>query len=149
MCLMNEVSRLHLNMSLDRFLQAQETHGSYERALAELKAGEKSSHWMWWIFPQEPREGTSETSKLYALMEDEARDYLRHPVLGMRYRECVGVVHGQLCQNGVAPLTLMGGEVDVKKLRSSLKLFLGVIETPEETFRVQADQIIHELGKVC
>ncbi len=43
----------------------------------------------------------------------------------------------------------MGGEVDVKKLRSSLKLFLGVIETPEETFRVQADQIIHELGKVC
>jgi uncharacterized protein (DUF1810 family) len=136
-------------MSLERFLQAQEQGGSYERALAELKAGEKSSHWMWWIFPQEPREGTSETSRLYALMEDEARDYLRHPVLGMRYRECVGVVHGQLCQNGVAPLTLMGGEVDVKKLRSSLKLFLGVIETPEETFRVQADQIIHELGKVC
>jgi uncharacterized protein (DUF1810 family) len=136
-------------MSLDRFLQAQETHGSYERALAELKAGQKSSHWMWWIFPQGPREGTSETSKLYALMEDEAREYLRHPVLGMRYRECVGVVHGQLCQNGVAPLTLMGAEVDVKKLRSSLKLFLGVIETPEETFRVQADQIIHELGKVC
>jgi uncharacterized protein (DUF1810 family) len=134
-------------MSLERFLQAQEQGGSYERALAELKAGEKSSHWMWWIFPQEPREGTSETSRLYALMEDEARDYLRHPLLGMRYRECVGVVHGQLCRNGVAPLTLMGGEVDAKKLGSSLELFLKIAPAGESVFRSQAEAILEVLGE--
>jgi len=135
-------------MSLDRFLQAQETHGSYERALAELRAGQKASHWMWWIFPQKKGLGSSPNSYFFGINDaEEALAYFEHPVLGVRYRECVGVVHGQLCQNGVAPLQLMGGEVDVRKLRSSLKLFLGVIETPEETFRVQADQIIHELGK--
>ena len=137
-------------MNLERFVQAQEIDRSYERALAELRAGEKASHWMWWIFPQKKGLGSSPNSHFFGITDaEEALAYFEHPVLGARYRECVGVVHGQLCQNGVAPLQLMGGEVDVRKLRSSLKLFLGVIETPEETFRVQADQIIHELGKAC
>ena len=137
-------------MSLDRFVQAQEKGGSYERALAELKAGEKTGHWIWWIFPQLKGLGTSHNSIFYGLDDEaEAQAYIQHPVLGARYRECVAVVHGHLCQGEVAPLALMGSEVDVLKLRSSLKLFLGVIETPEETFRVQADQIIHELGRAC
>jgi uncharacterized protein (DUF1810 family) len=134
-------------MSLDRFLQAQEEGGSYERALTELKAGRKKGCWIWWVFPQEPREGTSETSKLYALVEDEAREYLRHPLLGMRYRECVGVVHGQLCQGGVAPVKLMGENfVDVMKLGSSLELFLRVAPKGEAVFRLQAEEILTVLG---
>lgn len=134
-------------MSLDRFIQAQEEGSTYERALAELKAGRKKGCWIWWVFPQGPREGTSETSRLYALLEDEARDYLRHPVLGMRYRECVSVVHGQLCQNGIAPLKLMGREVDVKKLRSSLQLFLKVAPAVESVFRSQAEAVLKVLGE--
>ena len=106
--------------------------------------------WIWWIFPQLTGLGTSQNSNFYGRADEaEARAFIQHPVLGARYRECVAVVHGHLCQGGVAPLALMGSEVDVLKLRSSLKLFLGVIETPEETFRVQADQIIHELGRAC
>ena len=135
-------------MSLDRFIQAQEK--TYAGALAELKAGKKKGCWIWWIFPQLRGLGTSYESTYYGITDaEEALAYFEHPVLGLRYRECVAVVHGQLCQNGVAPLKLLGGEVDVRKLRSSLKLFLGVIETPEETFREQADQIIHVLGRGC
>jgi uncharacterized protein (DUF1810 family) len=134
-------------MSLDRFLQAQERHGSYECALAELKAGEKTGHWIWWVFPQSRGLGTSERSTFYGLIDgSEAHAYFLHPVLGPRYRECVAVVHGHLCQGGVAPLALMGSEVDVRKLRSSLKLFLGITEPTEETFRVQADAILQVLG---
>lgn len=134
-------------VSLERFLQAQEKGGSYERALAELKAGEKTGHWIWWVFPQSRGLGTSERSMFYGLAdEEEPAAYLAHPVLGPRYRECVAVVHGHLCQGGVAPLALMGSEVDVRKLRSSLKLFLGITEPTEETFRAQADAILQVLG---
>ena len=150
MYLMNECSRLHLTMSLDRFLQAQETHGSFERALAELKVGEKSSHWMWWIFPQIKGLGSSHNSIFYGLTDRyEAHTYIVHPILGPRYRECVAMIHGHLCKGGVHPVALMGSEVDVLKLRSSLKLFLGVVEPIEETFRVQADEILQVLGPVC
>jgi uncharacterized protein (DUF1810 family) len=134
-------------MSLDRFLQAQETHGSYERALAELKAGEKSSHWMWWIFPQLRGLGKSHNSTYYGLAdEDEAREFLAHPVLGVRYRECVAVVHDHLCAGRGAALTLMGSEVDVLKLRSSLELFLKVAAPSEEALREQATGILPKLG---
>lgn len=132
-------------MSLDRFVQAQEAF--YEGALAELKAGEKTGHWIWWIFPQLKGLGTSHNSTFYGIADEaEALAYLQHPILGPRYRECVGIVHGHLCQGGVAPLALMGSEVDVRKLRSSLKLFLGITEPTEETFRVQADAILQVLG---
>ena len=132
-------------MSLERFVQAQEA--SYEGALAELKAGEKTGHWIWWIFPQLKGLGTSHNSTFYGIADEaEALAYLQHPILGPRYRECVGIVHGHLCQGGVAPLALMGSEVDVRKLRSSLKLFLGITEPTEETFRVQADAILQVLG---
>jgi uncharacterized protein (DUF1810 family) len=109
-------------MSLDRFIEAQEK--TYAGALAELKAGRKTGHWIWWIFPQLRGLGTTHNSIYYGITDEaEARAYIEHPILGARYRECVSVVHGHLCQAGVAPLTLMGGEIDVLKLRSSLELF--------------------------
>lgn len=112
-------------MSLDRFLQAQEKDGSYAHALAELKAGQKTSHWIWWVFPQLKGLGTSENSVFYGLDDDaEAKAYLQHPVLGQRYCDCVHEVYMQLYRHGKMPLVLMGSDVDVMKLRSSLELFL-------------------------
>ena len=112
-------------MSLDRFLQAQEKDGSYARALAELKAGQKTGHWIWWVFPQLKGLGTSENSVFYGLDDDaEAKAYLQHPVLGQRYCDCVHEVYMQLYRHGKMPLVLMGSDVDVMKLRSSLELFL-------------------------
>ena len=131
-------------MSLDRFLQVQEK--TYAGALAELKAGRKTSHWIWWVFPQLRGLGTSHNSTYYGLAEeDEARAYLEHPVLGARYRECVGIVHRHLCEGGVASLTLMGSEIDILKLRSSLELFLKVTAVPEESLREQAQAILRRL----
>ena len=98
-------------MSLERFVQAQEKGGSYERALAELKAGRKL--------------GTSHNSTYYGLADGaEALAYLRHPVLGQRYHDCVHEVYMQLYAKKKTPLELMGSEIDVIKLTSSLELFL-------------------------
>ena len=84
-------------MSLERFVQAQEK--TYAGALAELKAGRKTGHWIWWIFPQLRGLGTSHNSTYYGLADEaEALAYLQHTILGARYRECVVLVHGHLCQ---------------------------------------------------
>jgi len=132
-------------MSLERFIQAQED--TYAGALAELKAGEKTGCWIWWIFPQEKRPNVSERSVLYALAyEAEASAYLHHPILGARYRECVAAVHRHLCQGRVNPEVLMGSDIDVLKLRSSLELFLQVAPPIDETFREQAQDILEVLG---
>ena len=128
---------------LDRFVKAQEK--TYAAALAELRAGEKRGHWIWWVFPQMRGLGKTENSVFYGLESAmEARAYLQHPVLGARYRECVSVVHGHLCQGGVAPLELMGSEVDVMKLRSSLGLFVKASGKDEnfQEFRTQAQAIL-------
>src|SRR5207253_2534965 len=72
---------------LGRFVQAQE--GDYERALSEIRAGRKRSHWIWYIFPQFEGLGFSETSRRYSIKSvAEARAYLAHPVLGPRLTEC-------------------------------------------------------------
>jgi uncharacterized protein (DUF1810 family) len=129
---------------LERFVKAQEK--TYAAALAELRAGEKRGHWIWWVFPQMRGLGTSEYSVFYGITnEAEAMAYLSHPVLGARYRECVEAVHGHLCQGGVAPLQLMGSEVDVMKLRSSLQLFLKVAAKSDTIFRSQASEILRLL----
>jgi uncharacterized protein (DUF1810 family) len=126
---------------LERFVKAQEK--TYAATLAELRAGEKRGHWIWWVFPQMRGLGTSEYSVFYGIADEaEALTYLSHPVLGARYRECVSVVHGHLCQAGVAPLKLMGSDVDVLKLRSSLKLFLRVASKSDTIFRAQASAIL-------
>ena len=114
-------------MSIERFIKAQEK--TYVNALAELKVGAKQTHWMWWIFPQQRGLGTSDRAILYAIADEaEALAYWQHPVLGQRYRECVKVVYEQLCVKGVAPLKLMGEEIDVMKLKSSIKLFRPIAE---------------------
>jgi uncharacterized protein (DUF1810 family) len=129
---------------LERFVKAQEK--TYAAALVELRAGEKRGHWIWWVFPQMRGLGTSEYSVFYGIADEaEALAYLSHPVLGARYRECVSVVHGHLCQGGVAPLELMGSDVDVMKLRSSLKLFQKVAARSDTIFRSQASEILRLL----
>ena len=131
-------------MFLERFVQAQEK--TYAGALAELKAGRKTGHWIWWIFPQMRGLGTSEYSVFYGLAEQaEAKAYLEYPVLGARYRECVAVVHRHLCEGGVAPHALMGSEIDVVKLSSSLELMLKVAPTAEESFRTQVSDVLRRL----
>jgi uncharacterized protein (DUF1810 family) len=133
-------------MSLERFLHAQEKGGSYERALAELKAGRKTGHWIWWIFPQLKGLGSSHNSTFYGLADEaEARAYIRHPVLGPRYLVCVSAVHGHLCQGELNPLTLMGSEVDVLKLSSSLAIFRKVAPDSEEAFRVDIAEVLSVL----
>ena len=78
-------------MSLERYVKAQAP--IHARALAELKRGAKQSHWMWFIFPQLAGLGRSAMSHTYAIQSlDEAREYLAHPVLGARLRECCRAV---------------------------------------------------------
>lgn len=130
-------------MSLERFIQAHERDGSYARALAELQAGRKTGHWIWWIFPQLKGLGSSPNSTFYGLDDEaEAAAYLAHPVLGARYRECVAVAHGHVCKGRVTPLVLMGSEIDVLKLRSSLQLFRKVASRADESFRSQSEAIL-------
>ena len=78
--------------NLQRFIDAQ-AGGVYEQALSEIRAGEKRSHWMWFIFPQSAELGRSPTARFYGLSgEEEARVYLAHPLLGPRYGESVAAV---------------------------------------------------------
>jgi uncharacterized protein (DUF1810 family) len=130
---------------LERFVKAQEK--TYADALAELRAGEKRGHWIWWVFPQMRGLGKTEYSVFYGISDEaEALAYLRHPVLGARYRECVSVVHGHLCLGGVAPLALMGSEIDVLKLRSSLEIFLKVTLADDTVLSGQVTDILNVLG---
>jgi uncharacterized protein (DUF1810 family) len=103
---------------LSRFVEAQD--GSYERALAELRAGRKAGHWMWFVFPQVAGLGRSPTAQHYAIGDlDEARAYLTHPVLGPRLVECAQAL---LDLPGDDAATVLG-PVDAVKLRSSMTLF--------------------------
>ncbi len=78
---------------LERFVAAQDQGGTYERAVAELRAGAKVSHWMWFVFPQVAGLGRSAMAREFAISSvAEARAYLAHPVLGPRLRECARIV---------------------------------------------------------
>jgi uncharacterized protein (DUF1810 family) len=104
---------------LDRFIAAQE--GAYEGALAELRAGRKTGHWIWFVFPQVAGLGRSEMSRYYAIASlDEARAYLAHPVLGSRLRECAAAL---LATTGRSAEEVLGS-IDAVKVRSSMTLFL-------------------------
>jgi len=105
-------------LALDRFLAAQEP--VYEDVIAELRAGRKQTHWMWFIFPQLEGLGTSDNARLYALRSvDEAAQYLRHFILGSRLRECVKLVN-QIDRGTASDIF---GSPDDLKFRSSLTLF--------------------------
>ena len=105
-------------MSLERYIKAQAP--IYAQALAELQRGNKQSHWMWFVFPQIAGLGQSPMSQAYAIKSlDEARDYLAHPVLGARLRECCRAV---LSVNGKTAHEIFHTPDDLK-FRSSLTLF--------------------------
>ena len=107
--------------NLRRFIDAQ-AGGVYEQALSEIRAGEKRSHWMWFIFPQPVELGRSPTAKFYGLSgEAEGRAYLAHPLLGPRYRECVPAVRAQV--DAGKSLEAIFGELDAMKFRSSVGIF--------------------------
>ena len=105
--------------NLQRFLDAQDA--AFDAALAELKAGSKQSHWMWFIFPQLVGLGRSSTAQFYAIASiDEARAYLNHPMLGSRLRQCIDALSHW---SGRRSAEQIMGPVDAAKLRSSLTLF--------------------------
>ena len=106
---------------LARFVEAQ--RGVHADALAELRAGRKRSHWMWFVFPQLAGLGTSPTAQRYGVRSlDEASAYLAHPLLGARLRECAQALLGL---RGCSAEQVFGYP-DVLKLRSSMTLFAAV-----------------------
>jgi uncharacterized protein (DUF1810 family) len=106
---------------LSRFLRAQEE--DYSRALAEIKRGEKRSHWMWYIFPQFEGLGRSAMAQRYSIKStEEAEAYLAHPVLGPRLLECVEVLLGL---EGRSAHAIFGSPDDLK-LKSCATLFAAV-----------------------
>lgn len=110
---------------LDRFVRAQQ--GVHDSALAELRAGRKRSHWMWFIFPQIAGLGFSDMARRYAIASlAEAKAYLAHPVLGPRLTACA---EAMLSHEGLSPTAILGS-VDAVKLRSSLTLFSRAAEDP-------------------
>ena len=112
---------------LERFVAAQDARGTYASALAELRSGRKTGHWMWFVFPQIAGLGLSETSRRYAISSlDEARAYLAHPVLGPRLEESARA----LLELDGRTATEILGPVDAMKLRSSMTLFARA--APEE-----------------
>ena len=107
--------------TLERFVEAQSS--VWTGVQAELRAGRKTSHWMWFIFPQLAALGRSATAKLYGLRDaDEARAYIAHPVLGARLVECCEILLQVPEHDAVA---IFGG-IDAMKLRSCLTLFAQV-----------------------
>jgi uncharacterized protein (DUF1810 family) len=113
--------------ALDRFVEAQQ--GIYPTALAELEAGRKQSHWIWFIFPQLAGLGRSHNASYYGIQgAGEARAYLAHPILGPRLRECTEAVlaHTRSAEQIFGPL-------DAMKFRSSMTLFEQA-GSPEEPF---------------
>ena len=105
--------------NLHRFLSAQAP--IYDTVLAELRAGRKSSHWIWFIFPQIAGLGRSATAQQFAIASlDEAKAYLQHPILGPRLRECTQLV---LDVEGRSAEEIFGYP-DHLKFRSCMTLFL-------------------------
>jgi len=120
---MDEAANSEDPFNLNRFVEAQES--DYDRALREIRAGHKRSHWMWYIFPQIEGLGPSSTARFYAIKcIEEARAYLTHPILGSRLRECAKAalsVEGKTAEE-------IFGFPDVLKLRSCATLFVHVSE---------------------
>ncbi len=107
-----------MSEDVERFVVAQS--GIYDGVMAELAAGLKEGHWMWFVFPQVSGLGSSPTAKRYAITSiEEAKAYLGHPVLGPRLRQCVRLLLGADDRSAESIL----GPVDALKLHSSATLF--------------------------
>lgn len=125
-----------VNHGLERFVGAQNYNQTYEHAVVELRAGRKTSHWMWFVFPQIAGLGSSPMARGYAIADlAEAQAYLRHPVLGPRLvtaAECL------LLHTDRSAVDILG-EIDAVKLRSSMTLFARA-DTNESVFRRVLDE---------
>ena len=120
-------------LNLERFIEAQAP--VYDKALAELKAGCKQSHWMWFVFPQIAGLGHSPMAQHYAIQNlAEARAYLTHPLLGTRLRECTQAV---LDTEGRTAHEIFGSPDDLK-FCSSMTLF--DLASPGDIFRIALDR---------
>jgi uncharacterized protein (DUF1810 family) len=121
---------------LQRFVDAQDDGDTYAQALAELRAGHKRSHWMWFVFPQLAGLGRSAMAQHYAITGlPEASAYLAHPVLGPRLLDCARALTGLDTADAAAVL----GGIDAQKLRSSMTLFAAA--APDEpVFTAVLDQ---------
>ena len=121
---------------LQRFVDAQDDLRTYDTAISELRAGRKSSHWMWFVLPQLAGLGMSSTAQHFGIHGlAEARAYLAHPVLGPRLRDCARALADLDTGDPVAVL----GPVDALKLRSSMTLFARA-EPGEPVFRQVLEQ---------
>lgn len=110
---------------LDMFVEAQDT--VWDSVLAELRAGKKQTHWMWFVFPQLASLGQSDMAKLYGLNDlEEATEYYHHPVLGPRLDTVVGL----LLQGPESSALQIFGKIDAMKLKSSATLFAAVPGAP-------------------
>ena len=106
---------------LERFVAAQNAGGTYDRAIEELGRGQKTSHWMWFVFPQTAGLGQSSMSRRYAVASlYEAMAYLRHPLLGPRLIECARIV----AETQARTAEQIFGPIDAQKLRSCMTLFV-------------------------
>jgi uncharacterized protein (DUF1810 family) len=122
---------MHDPYQLQRFVDAQDQYGEYARATSELRSGRKTSHWMWYVFPQMRGLGQSPQSHEYGIISlAEARAYLQHPVLGPRLLECTQLLLSVEARSAGQIL----GSVDAMKLRSCMTLF-GRAAPEEATFR--------------
>ena len=135
---------------LDMFVEAQDT--VWDDVLAELRAGKKQTHWMWFVFPQLASLGHSDMAKLYGLNDlDEATEYYHHPVLGPRLDTVVGL----LLQGPESSALQIFGKTDAMKLKSCATLFAAVPGAPpafgqllERFFDGQrCDATLAEIGK--
>jgi uncharacterized protein (DUF1810 family) len=123
-------------MDLERFITAQNSGGTYQRAVAELRRGRKTTHWMWFIFPQIAGLGRSAMAQAYAISDlAEAQAYLAHPILGPRLVECAEIVAKH---RGLSAEQIFGG-IDAMKLRSSMTLFSRA-DPDQEVFNQLLDQ---------
>lgn len=121
---------------LERFVVAQNQNGTYDRAVEELRAGQKKSHWMWFVFPQIAGLGHSAMSIEYAISSlGEAGAYLQHAVLGPRLFECAALVLQVQAQMPGLDAQDIFGDIDAQKFHSSMTLFLRA--APDERLFVQ------------
>ena len=120
-------------MALERYIKAQER--DYAQALSEMRNGLKTSHWIWYIFPQIAGLGYSEMSRQYAIRDmDEAKSYLAHPVLGKRLIE----ISNALLTHNQSARSIMGSPDDLK-LRSCMTLF-SLVPGADPVF----EQVLHK-----
>jgi uncharacterized protein (DUF1810 family) len=121
---------------LDRFVAAQDADDAYANAVAELRSGKKTSHWMWFVLPQIAGLGRSAMARRYAISSmQEARAYASDPTLGLRLRECARI----LLETEHRTAEEILGEIDAAKLRSSMTLF-SLAAPDEPLFRQVLDQ---------